>query len=95
MFSPIELNSIFSNLLNPDPKILKRVQSSILKEIDGDGEQGEHGEEHYIYEIMSRPGTFVKFVRYTDSYGDNHYVNSIEFVSPVEQTIITYKKIHE
>lgn len=57
----------------------------------GDGEQGKTDEIHEIYDLGD--GVFVKLIVNSDSYGDNRFVNGIEFVKPVTKTVTDFEAI--
>lgn len=88
------------NTWNSQPEELKKlkltkVHVEILKELDGEGEQGASGESYETYALPKEfgQGVFLRLQIGTDSYGDNSFVAGIQFVKQVERKIKGYESI--
>ena len=75
----------------------KKIDDEVIKDInalyDGEGMQGDSSEIHEIYDMGLKDGLFVKLVINTDSYGDNEYVDNVQFVQGKEKTITVYEYV--
>lgn len=91
------VNEILENLENIrgsyGNKTFKKISQETIYEINnsyGDGEQGAEGQSYEIYEYK---GMFIKLDVRTDSYGDNEFVRGVQFVEPIEKTVLVYEPI--
>jgi len=57
----------------------------------GEGEQGAVGIFHEIYPWDGE--VFLKLTFNTDSYGDNEFVNGIQFVKPVQKMVSSFESV--
>lgn len=69
------------------------VERIVVNEINGD--EGSQGEENEIYEVYKTQieGVFVKLKIASDSYGDNEFVDGIQFVRPTEKVVTSYEPV--
>lgn len=93
------LNKLLANITSPHSnKSLKCVTKENIHEgvpegSWGGGNQGEYNERAEIYQSIEDPSVFLRFEFTSDSYGDNDFLSSLQFVEPEEITIKTYKKL--
>ena len=69
----------------------KLVEKKIEKVIEDEGEQGESGLSYEVYKITEE--LFIRLTINTNSYGDDEFINGIEFVKPKEKNIVVYETI--
>ena len=61
---------------------------------DGEGNQGEYDEYQKVFRVNKLEDIYIKFTIRTDSYGDNEYIYSIQFVKPTVKTIQLFEPIN-
>lgn len=69
------------------------IEKLVVKELYGEGSQGDSNE---IYEVYPIDGSdlFIKLRISSDSYGDNEFVDGIQFVQPTQKTVTNYEPIN-
>lgn len=83
-----KLNEFFADLIEFRRKNTPLEKINIHL-IGTEGEQGQTSEIVEIYKLYD--DCFVKLTINTDSYGDNEFVNGIQFVKPVTKEILVYE----
>lgn len=70
----------------------KMVEKPVVKDLNGREEQGESSEIYEIYPTDEKD-IFIRLTINSDSYGDNEFVNGIEFVSPIQRQVTNYESV--
>ena len=89
------INSLLANLEYPDRTVLKLVKEEPIStpiHPDGEGSQGESNTFYRVYESVKEPGTFIKILYHTDSYGSGSYITGAQFVTPVQKMVTVYEQ---
>lgn len=87
-----QLNEILSDLQDLRySKKYKKVHSQVVKELGGEGCEGESGLAYEVYNVGLPDGVMVKLKINTDSYGDNEFINGVEFVKAVAKQVTVYE----
>lgn len=86
------LNKLLANLHHPDTTVLRFVERRSVHEgiEDGQSEQDEYNSYIRVYEIIGEADLFLMIEWRTDSYGDNDFIYSIQFVKPKEVKKVEY-----
>lgn len=69
----------------------KRVGIDVVHQVDEEGEQGESNEIYEIYDMGLGDGMFIKLQISYDSYGENEFVDGVQFVKAREKTVTVYE----
>lgn len=87
-----KLNKALSQIQRFTNTTKDMIYERVIKEIDtrGEGEQGEEGEIIRVFDVLE-DGWFLKANIGTDSYGDNHFVRSIQIVRGQTKTVTVYE----
>lgn len=86
-----QLNQVLANFnsLRHGRNNLQRVAKQVVKEIDEEGEMGESGLTYEVYKISD--DLYIKLTVGTDSYGENEYVQGVQFVQPKNTVVTSYE----
>ena len=91
-----EINKILSNLSCMISDYGKNPYNKVLDTRDGtcsqNESQGEYDTITRVYDLK-QDSLFLKIVIHTDSYGNNEYLNRIEFVKPVIREVTDFQTI--
>jgi len=87
------INKLLTNLDNLKASGFKDISSEHTN-VRESGYEGSFDEYEYYYSHLELPNdVFLKVVRQTDSYGDNEFTKSIQFVIPVIKEVTKFEAI--
>lgn len=83
-----KINGILKNLDNIN---LPKVDSKQPGDYWQEKYQGGESRRYDVYDLQDGSGLFLKVEYESDSYGDNEYITSIQFVEPKTKSVTVYE----